>query len=150
MPTSTNLGLVTPASSDFVTQGAVNMQTLANGVDAYYGAPTVYTPTFTNVTTGAGDFRYRKIGRLGFVVGAFSSGTATAAGTIDVSLPAGWTNVGVQYTISASSSATGVLYALALTSGTTLRFWANSLAANWTLGQSVANIRFNAVLQLAA
>lgn len=152
MPTSTNLGLVTPASSDFVTSGAVNMQTIANGIDAYFGAPTVYTPSWTgsNISSGAGDFRYRKIGRLGFVIGAFSAGQATAAGSIDVNLPTGWTNVGVQYTINASSSGAGLLYALALTSGTSIRIWANSLAANWTAGQSVANVRFNAVLQLAA
>lgn len=150
MPTSTNLGLVTPASSDFVAAGATAMTTLANGVDAYYGAPSTYTPAFTNVTTGAGDFRYRKVGRLGFVIGAFSGGTVTAAGTIDVGLPAGWTNVGVQYPVQAISTTAGVLYALALTSGTSIRIWSNSLAANWTAGAVLSPVRFSAVLQLAS
>lgn len=150
MPTSTNLGLVTPSSSDFVTSGAVNMQTLANGVDAYFGAATIYTPTFTNVTTGAGDFRYRKIGRLGFVIGQFSGGTVTANGTIDVGLPAGWTNVNMQYPVTAVSTSAGLLFAQCLSGATSIRIWSNSLVANWTAGAVLNVVRFNAVLQLAA
>lgn len=150
MPTSTNLGLVTPGSTSFVTNGASDMTTLANGIDAYWGAPTVYTPTYTNVTTGAADARYRKVGRVGFVTIQLSNGTATAAGTIDISLPAGWTNITMQYPVTAVSTATGVLYALCLTGATSIRVWSNSLAANWTAGASVAGVRINATLQLAA
>ena len=52
MPTSTNLSIVTPSSNDYVTNGAVAMQTMADDIDGYWGALTNYTPTLTNVTGG--------------------------------------------------------------------------------------------------
>lgn len=150
MPTSTNLGLVTPASTDFVMNGATNMTTLANGVDAFFGAPTVYTPTFTNVTGGAGDFRYRKIGRLGFIIGDFSAGTATAAGVVNISLPAGWQNVAVLYPVSAFHTTTGVILCTAPTSGLVLNLYSTAAGANWGAGASLSPVSFSAVLQLAS
>lgn len=152
MPTSTNLNLVTPGNTAFVTNGASDMTTLADGIDAYWGAPTVYTPDWTgsNISSGAGDFRYRKVGRLGFVIADFTAGTATAAGTIEFPLPSGWTNIHAQYPVGAVNTATGLLYAVAINAGTALRVWANSLAADWTAGQSVAGVRIAATLQLTA
>lgn len=150
MPTSTNLGLVTPASTDFVMNGATNMTTLANGVDAFFGAPTVYTPTYTNVTTGAADARYRKIGRLGFVTIDMTGGTATAAGTISISLPAGWTHVAQRLPVTALNVGSGLISCEVAVSGTAFTVYASSAWANWTLGAALSGVSINAVLQLAA
>lgn len=148
MPTSTNLALVTPASTDYVTGGATAMQTLANGIDAYYGAPTTYTPTTTNVTGGTVAGRFTKLGKLGLVSVGISAGTATAAGVITVSLPAGWTTAAVLQAVPAINSA-AVISASAAASGTTITVRADAAGNNWTLGASLTGVRLNGWLYLA-
>lgn len=148
MPTSTNLSLVTPASTDLVTNGATAMTTLANGVDAYYGAPTSYTPTLTNVTTGTSAGRYVRMGKLGFFSVGISAGTATAAGTISVSLPSGWTTVSVIQAVPAVNS-NAVCTATVAASGTTVVVRADAAGTNFGLGASVTGVRLNGWLWLA-
>lgn len=48
---------------------------------------TTYTPTFTNVTSGSGDFAYKQIGKILYLRVNFRGGTATATATCKVSLP---------------------------------------------------------------
>lgn len=152
MPTSTNLSLVTPGSTAFVTNGASDMTTLANGIDAYWGAPTVYTPVWvgSNISAGAGDFRYRKVGRLGFVIAQFSAGSVAVAGTIEFPLPSGWTNITAQYPVTAASTGAGLLFAQCLSGASSIRVWGASTVTNWGAGASLAGLRINATLQLAA
>lgn len=147
MPTSANLSLVTPASTDLVTNGATAMTTLANGIDAYYGAPLTYTPTLTNVSTGTAAGRYVRIGKLGFISVGFSAGTATAAGTIAVSLPAGWTTVTVIQAVPAVNGS-AVCTATAAASGTTVVIRADAAGSNFTLGAAVTGVRLNGWLWL--
>lgn len=52
---------------------------------------TSYTPTFTNVTGGAGLFAYLLLGKTLFIRGQFTAGTATAAAVVGFSLPASLT-----------------------------------------------------------
>lgn len=148
MPTSTNLGLVTPASTDYVTAGATAMTTLANGIDAFFGAPTSYTPTLTNVTTGTVAGRFYKIGKLGFVSIGFSAGTATAAGTITATLPAGWTTVAIAQVIPARNGV-AISSAQVAASGTTVTIYTDAAGNNFTLGASVTGIRLNGWVMLA-
>lgn len=148
MPTSTNLSLVTPASTDYVTNGATAMTTLANGIDAYYGAPLTYTPTLTNVTGGTTAGRYVRIGKLGFFSVGFSAGTATAAGTVTATLPSGWTTVAVIQAVPAVNSA-AVISVTAAASSTTVTIRADAAGNNWTLGASLTGVRLNGWLWLA-
>lgn len=149
MPTSTNLGLVTPASTDYVTAGATAMTTLANGIDGYFGAATTYTPTLTNVTGGTVSGRFYKIGKLGFVHVFFSAGTATGIGNVTASLPAGWTTlaVGVQ-TLGATGTAAGGL-TFAYASSTTITITATAAGATFAAAASVAGIRVTGWVMLA-
>lgn len=147
MPTSTNLGLVTPASTDYVTSGATAMTTLANGIDAYFGAATTYTPTLTNVTGGTVSGRFYKIGKLGFVHVFFSAGTATAAGNVTATLPAGWTTLAVGAQTLGATSGGGAIFASA--SATTITITSSPAGATWTLGASVAGIRVTGWVMLA-
>lgn len=148
MPTSTNLSLVTPASTDYVTNGATAMTTLANGIDAYYGAPLTYTATLTNVTGGTTSGRYVRIGKLGFLSIGFSAGTATAAGTVTATLPSGWTTVAVIQAVPAVNSA-AVISVTAAASSTTVTIRADAAGGNWTLGASLTGVRLNGWLWLA-
>lgn len=148
MPTSTNLGLVTPASTDYVTAGATAMTTLANGIDGFFGAPTSYTPTLTNVSTGTVAGRFVKIGKLGLVSIGFSAGTATAAGTVTATLPAGWTTVAISQVIPARNGV-AVSSAQAAASGTTVTIYADAAGNNFAGGASLTGIRLNGWVMLA-
>jgi hypothetical protein len=148
MPTSTNLSLVTPASTDYVTNGATAMTTLANGIDAYYAAPTSYTPTTTNITAGTVAGRYTRLGKLGLFSIGISAGTATAAGVITLTLPSGWTTAAVLQVVPAVNSA-AVISATAAASGTTVTVRADAAGTNWTLGASLTGVRLNGWLYLA-
>lgn len=147
MPTSTNLGLVTPASTDYVTSGATAMTTLANGIDGYFGAATTYTPTTTNVTGGTVSGRYYKIGKLGFVHVFFSAGTATAIGNVTASLPAGWTTLAVGSQTLGANSSNALIFAYATTTNITVT--ASAAGATWGAGASVAGIRVTGWVMLA-
>lgn len=140
MPTTTNLGITYPDSTAYVTNGASDMGVIATDIDALYGALTTYTPTTTNVTGGTVTGRFRKLGKLGVLHIQFTAGTATAAGVITASLPAGWTTLtlGVQG-LNANNGATGIVYAYA--SGTTVTVGSSTAGANFTLGASVASVR---------
>jgi hypothetical protein len=52
---------------------------------------TAYTPTFTNITSGAGTFAYKLIGKTLHLRGYFTGGTATSSAVIRFSLPASLT-----------------------------------------------------------
>lgn len=140
MPTSANLSLVTPASTDLVTNGASAMTTLANGIDGYYGPPTTYTPTTTNVTGATTTGRYVRIGKMGLVTLAITAGTATAAGSITLSLPAGWTNIAFRVPMPALNTNAAVA-AYVGASATSVTVWADAAANNFTLGASVTGVR---------
>lgn len=146
MPTSTNLSLVTPASTDFVMNGATNMTTLANGIDAYFGAWTSYTPTGTNISSGAYTAAYKKIGKIGFVRINITAGTATAAGSVSVTLPSGWApaaNGGA----TAYSTTLGTL-TVAIGTGGLVTIYNGTGVANFALGAAVS-CRMQFVIELA-
>lgn len=140
MPTTTNLGITYPDSTAYVTNGAADMGVIATGIDALYGALTTYTPTLGNVSGGTVTGRFRKLGKIGIVHVQFTAGTATAAGLVTATLPAGWTTLalGVQG-LNANNGATGIVYAYA--SGTTITVTSSTGGANFALGASVASVR---------
>ena len=87
---TTNLALPYPADTDFVGDGYLAIQNLADTIDGYFGASTSYTPTTTNVTGGTKAGQYNLVGHwLDFWVQISGTATATAAGSITISLPAG-------------------------------------------------------------
>jgi hypothetical protein len=97
MPNTSNLSVPYPAATD---PAAVNVdiQNLATGIDAFFGAWNTYTPVWassgTAPTLGNATLtgRYMKIGKLGHAVIVFIYGSTSAAGTgtYNFTLPAGW------------------------------------------------------------
>lgn len=149
MPTSTNLSLVTPASTDYVTNGATAMTTLANGVDAFWGTLTNYTPTLTNVTGGTVVGRFVKMGKLGYVLVYLTAGTATAAGTITATLPAGWTSASGASQVIPAVNGSALASVTVGSAATTMTIRADASGNNFTLGASLTNIRVNGWVYLA-
>jgi hypothetical protein len=147
MPSTTNLGIVTPTSNDFVTNGATAMTTMADDIDAYFGAPTTYTPTTTNITGGTVTGRFTRMGKLGIISIGISAGTATAAGTVSCSLPSGWTTAGVSQVLPAFNG-TALISVNAAASSSTVTIRADATGNNWTLGASVVGVRINGWLFL--
>lgn len=127
MPTTTNLSITYPASSDYVTNGATAMGTIATGIDAFFGALTTYTPTTGNITGATATGYYVRLGKLGFVRIRVSAGTATAASYCTVSLPSGWTGFSTHnQPLNAWTDGTGTprLRTAVLYDGTdTVRYW---------------------------
>lgn len=80
----TGTGLVLDVTS---TLGGISGTTLA----AERAAWIAYTPTFTNITSGAGIFRYKTVGKTLHLQFRFTAGTATATSTIAFTLPGGVT-----------------------------------------------------------
>lgn len=150
MPNTTNLSLLYPSSTGLVGSGYLNIQQLAEGVDAFYGALTTYTPTFTNITGGAGTFAFRRLGKIGFVSGAFTAGTATAAAAVQLSLPAGWTMPARRQIITAGNDtgAVGVLYGLVPVSGSTIQLYGSAARGVFTAGAALATVFYSGWLEL--
>lgn len=148
MPTTTNLAITYPASTDFVVNGATAMGTIAIGIDNLYGAATTYTPTTTNITGGTVSGRFYKLGKIGFVHIIISAGTATAAGNVTATLPAGWTSLAVGAQALGASFGGGIIFAYTSAS-TTVTITSNPAGAAWTLGASVAGTRVTGWVMLA-
>jgi hypothetical protein len=146
MPTSTNLSLVTPASTDYVTNGATAMTTLANGVDAYWAAMTTYTPTLTNVTGGSVGGRFVRMGKLGLVSITITAGTATANGNLTATLPAGWTSHRVQPIPALLGNA--VVGAFANSATTTVTLTKDAAGTTFTAGNNVFTYRLMGWIEL--
>lgn len=69
------------------TLGGVSGTTLAADRTAW----TSYTPTFTNITSGAGNFAYKQIGKTLILGYDFTGGSVTSTGVCYFSLPGGMT-----------------------------------------------------------
>lgn len=133
--------------------GTTDTQTLTNktlngaildGVNSatIAGAWTAWTPTFTNCTSPAGTFMYRKIGKTLYVRGYFSAGTVTAGGGITVTLPAGLSAAAGVNQILAGAVNSGVVYFYA-GGGTTFS------TGTLTGGSSLVGTAFTGVLEVA-
>jgi hypothetical protein len=102
---------------------------------------TTYTPTFTNITSGAGTFKYKLIGKTLFLKGHFSAGTATAAAAIQISLPGGLTAV-ESVVVGAQNNNTPVASNI-VSGGSTVRVFADMAVANWGVGASIASVHYD-------
>jgi len=147
MPTTTNLGITYPSSSGFVTNGATDMGTIATTIDAFYGAWTSYTPTLTNTTGGVVTGHYRKIGRLLYVRGHISAGTATIGGGLTASLPSTYTTIDRQQPVPCSYN-TAAVSAYASASATVINIRKDAAGTAWTGGNSYVGLNWLAVLEI--
>lgn len=105
---------------------------------------TAFTPSFGNVTSGAGVGYFKLIAPyLCFVRLAGSSGTATAAAVVTCALPPGITvdSIGVQRT--ACTGGGGGLIATASVGSGGFSFNRDYATAAWTAGESIAGLRCN-------
>jgi hypothetical protein len=149
MPTTTNLSITYPASSDFVTNGATAMGTIATGIDAFFGAFTTYTPTLGNVSGGATSGRFVNIGKIGFFRATITAGTATAGGSITISLPTGWTIQTAFNQLVDGANVNSCYAVIATGTPTVVSVFKDSDATNWTAGNSVASVRVQGWVELA-
>lgn len=150
MGTTPNLSLPYPASTDYVANGYSDIENLATGVDNLFGAMTAYTPTSANITSLAGDFAYTLFGKLLYVSGDVTAGTATASGSITITLPAGITTVGRQQPVDAGNEVGGggICYALSGANGTSVVIYADANRGNWGAGASLTGVSFSAWLEI--
>ena len=147
MATTTNLGINYPVSSDYVTNGATAMGTMATDIDDFYGAWTAYTPTLTNTTGGTVTGAYRKIGRFLYVRGHISAGTATISGGLTASLPSTYTTIAQQQPVPCSYS-TASVSAWTAASATVISIRKDAAGTNWTGGNSYVGLNWLAVLEV--
>jgi hypothetical protein len=119
-----------------------------------YGSATSWTtvaaPTLTNVTGGAATLKYVVIGKTMIFFGEVTAGTATAAGSITVSLggATGATTGGQPQVISAIAAGTTVITARVLSAGTGVQIFGTNAGGNFGAGASVI-CSFSGTIQLA-
>lgn len=145
MPNTTNLSIPYPNATDLVSLGYDQIADVATGIDGFFGAWTSYTPTGTNISGGSYAAAYKKIGKIGFVRINITAGTATAAGSVAVTLPSGWTpaaNGGA--TAYAPSAGT---WTAAIGIGGTVTIFNGTGTANFALGATVV-CRMQFVIEL--
>lgn len=147
MPSTTNLAIPYPSATDLVSLGYDQIADVATGIDAFFGAWTAYTPTGTNITGGTYDAAYKKIGKIGFLRINITAGTATAAGTIAVSLPSGWSSV-ANGGFAAQNGTVGLCNAFLNGTANTITIYNGTATANWALGASVTNTRIMITMEL--
>lgn len=133
-----------PASASGAPLVADTTQTA--GVKFDSGGWTSYTPTFTNVTSGAGVFAYKQYGKTLYLRGYFTAGTATAINQVGVSLPGGLTAAGANtiYQFVAGGVAPGTtVLSWDIVGTTSTLFTANSVSG------SVVGYGFTGVIEIA-
>jgi hypothetical protein len=129
-------GMVLDSTS---TIGGVSGTTLSDD----RGVWTTYTPTFTNITGGAGQFAYKQIGKTLFIRAYMTGGTLTALGGIGISFPSGFQTV---------SSSTQFLPGYLNYPTITLSAGATGATMNppvSSVGASVSGAGFTGVIQVA-
>lgn len=109
---------------------------------------TAYTPTFTNITSGAGAFAYQLVGKTLRLRGYFSAGTVTANGVCRFSLPASLSVIAasVYQPVKATKASSVMISASA--SGTDVFFGKDTSYANWTAGDSLLSAAFSAEIEV--
>jgi hypothetical protein len=108
---------------------------------------TAYTPTLGNVTGGVGTFAYLLVGKTLLLRGNLTAGTATAAGLVTVTLPAGMTGAAIPQYLGVSQSRTQRMGIL--NNGTNVLELNNSDGSTFTLAFSLVALRWAGVLELA-
>jgi len=104
-----------------------------------------YTPTTTNVSSGALTASYRLRGKKCEIQIAFSAGTVTAAGAVSLTLPTGITASAIQPVVVNNGTAH---YAGRVSSGT-LFFYADINGASFAATNSVAAIRITGTFRVS-
>lgn len=147
MGTTTNLGLPYPASTDYVANGYLDIQNLADAIDTLFGGSASYTPTTVNITSPNVTGNYLLIGKWLFVFVQVTGGTATANGNCKVTLPPGLTGVGrVQPLVGSITSVVNRIY---LDSNSDeIVFTKDSNGAAFTAGDSLATTRMNGWVEI--
>lgn len=147
MGTTPNLSLPYPASTDYIANGYSDIENLALGVDDIYGATTSYTPTTTNVTGGTKTGNYRIDGKWLTFWAQITSGTATAAGTVTISLPAGVTSAGRVQLVNGMKGA-AVASAYVNSNSTDVTCHVDAAGNNFALGGSVGTYRIDGRIEI--
>lgn len=107
---------------------------------------TSYTPTFTNITSGAGVFAYMLVGKTLFLRGNMTGGTATAASFVSISIPSGFTPAS-NFAIACVQTRTGK--AAIVNQGTSNVEVSNIDGTNFAAAASLTNLRWTGVIEVA-
>lgn len=121
------------------------------GFVPFVGVWTNYTPTFTNVTGGtpAGRWQYLGAKTMAFQAVVGAGGTATAGGTIGISLPSGIVSGAFMAQTGVGANSNTMLSWRAVASATKFDVFKDLAATSWTAADSLANVRINGVIEIA-
>ena len=118
-------------------------------VQRAYDTPLIgYTPTFGNVTGAAGVFKYSFLGpKTLWVAGYFTGGTATALGTVTVSIP-GTGTAGINQVVSGIAFISTTTAAISSGSLGSITIWASSAGANFAAGAGLNTVGYSGVVHI--
>lgn len=104
-----------------------------------------YSPSFTNVTSGAATVASIAHGKTLLLRGGFTAGTATANGTVAISFPA--TSVAATQIVTAING-NAVSQAIVAGSATVITFRKDAAGTAFTAGDSLTAVRWSAVIEI--
>lgn len=104
-----------------------------------------YTPSFTNITSGAATVASITHGKTIYLRGGFTAGTATANGTVAISFPA--TSVAATQIVAAING-NAVSQAIVAGTATVITFRKDAAGTAFTAGDSLTAIRWSAVIEI--
>lgn len=134
------------ATDDIINEAWVDA--VMTDVNAIYGSWTAYAPAFTNVSGGVANAAYKLVGKTLHFRVQMTAGTATAAGTIGIGLPAGLTAAGI-HLIPGHRSSAGLLIAFTNGAGATaVTVYQDHVGSNWAAGASLTFLRIAGTLEV--
>lgn len=144
------MGVYTGSSPTDPTVGSKTSTTsfgvpVADATQAILSAGSSYTPTLTNVTGGSVSASYQQWGKMVHLSIEITAGTATAAGTVGLTMPGGASAVRTQGLTAMLAGA----YRSARVTTTNITLAADTAGANFGAGASLANTRINGWVEVS-
>lgn len=147
MPYTSNLNLPYPADTDYVANGYLDIQNLADAVDVLFGPSDTYTPATGNITSPTVTGNYRVIGKWMYVWVQISAGTVTTTGSITVELPLAANGAGRVQLVDAQHGG-DLCRAYVNSNDTNITIFRDYTGANWNNGHSLATTRAQAWIEI--
>lgn len=118
---------------------------VADALQAILSAGSSWTPTLTNVTGGTVSCSYQRWGKMVHVSIEFTAGTATAAGTVGLTMPGGSSALRTQGLLAMNA---GTLRSARVTT-TNITLAADTSGANFGAGASLVSTRINGWVEVS-
>lgn len=147
MPNTPNANLPYPADTDYVANGYLDIQNLAEAIDTLFGPSGTYTPATGNITSPTITGNYLQIGKWLYVWVQISAGTVTTTGSVTVELPVAAIGAGRVQLVDAQHTG-DVCRAYVNSNDTNITIFRDYTGANFNNGHNLTTTRAQAWVEI--